>query len=246
MIRSSPNARTALSLASAALTLVTAVGCGGFAARGKNAEGVRLFQQARYNEALQQFQEATYEDPANADAYYNLAATYHRLGRLGNRPTELKQAEDFYNQCLDRHPNHRDCYRALAVLLAEQSRTDEAFRLIEGWADRQPGSADARIELARLFEEHGQRRAAKEHLLDALSVEPDNPRALAALGRIREQLGEHTQALADYQRSLWHDRFQPEVAARLAALQSAIAPGGLAGPPPGGTRTVTGSTGTLR
>ena len=234
-----------VALIAAALSL--SAGCWGFAARGKNAEGVRLFQQARYNEARQQFEQATYEDPTNADGYYNLAATYHRLGKLGNRAPDLKKAEDYYNQCLDHQPNHAECYRGLAVLLAEQGRSEEAFRLIEGWVDRQPGLVDARIEMARLFEETGERRAAKEHLLQALAIDPDNPRALAALGRLRELLGENAQALADYQRSLWRDRFQPEVAARVAALQSAVgASGGTAGPSPAGTRTVSGAAGSLR
>lgn len=202
------------------LFLTMAAGCGNIAAHGRNAEGVRLFQQARYQEALQQFTEASYADPANPDAYYNLAATCHRLGSQQGERSYLDQAENFYNQCLDRHPNHRDCYRGLAVLLAEQDRQDEAFRLVQGWADRQPMLADPKIELARLCDEFGKKQQAKDHLVAALANEPNNARALAALGKIREEMGDHTQALADYRRSLYHDRFQPQVASRMAALQS--------------------------
>ena len=108
----------------------------------------------------------------------------------------------------------------LAVLLAEQGRKDEAFRLIEGWVQRQPASADAKIELARLNDEFGDRQAAKEHLIEALAVQPDNPRALTALGKIREDAGDTAQALTNYQRSLWSDNRQSQVAARLAALQN--------------------------
>ena len=159
-----------------AAILLGLTGCGGFDAQGRNSEGVRLFQQSRYQEAAKQFQEATYADPNNADAYYNLAATYHRIGKVEHRQTDLDQAETYYNLCLDRNADHTDCYRGLAVLLAEQGRNEEAFRLIEGWVQRQPGSADAKIELARLNDEFGNREAAKEHLIEALAVEPDNPR----------------------------------------------------------------------
>ena len=216
-------------------TLLGLAGCGGFSAQGRNAEGVRLFEQARYQDAAKEFQEATYDDPNNADAYYNLAATYHRIGRLEHRQSDLSQAESYYNLCLDRNPNHTECYRGLAVLLAEQGRTEEAFRLVEGWVQRQPGLADARIELARLNDEFGNRQAAKEHLIEALSVQPDNPRALTALGKIREDSGDTTQALANYQRSHWHDNRQPEVASRVTVLQ----PGGAAGvsAPAGATGT---------
>jgi len=203
------------------LSLLGLVGCGSICAQGRNAEGVRLFQQARYQDAAKQFQEAAYADPTNADAYYNLASTYHRLGKLEQRKSDLDQAETYYNLCLDRNANHTECYRGLAVLLAEQGRKDEAFRLVEGWAQRQPHTADAKIELARLHDEFGNRQAAKDHLIEALAIEPDNPRALTALGKIREDAGERDQALANYQRSLWHDNRQPQVATRVAALQGA-------------------------
>jgi tetratricopeptide (TPR) repeat protein len=202
-----------------AAALVGLAGCGALNAQGRNAEGVRLFQQARYQEALKQFQEATYADQANADGYYNLAATYHRVGNLEHRKTDLDQAETYYNLCLDRDANHADCYRGLAVLLAEQGRKEEAFRLVEGWVQRQPRSAEAKVELARLNDEFGNRQVAKEQLIEALAVQPDNARALTALGKIREDAGDKAQALANYQRSLSHDNRQPEVAARLTALQ---------------------------
>ena len=156
-------------------------GCGSVVASGRNSEGVKLFQQSQYDQALRQFQEASYADAANADAYYNQAATYHRLGKMNNAQGDLQKAETYYNLCLDRNNNHAECYRGLAVLLAEEGRSQEAFRLVEGWVAQQPTSADAKIELARLCEEFGDRNSAKEHLVEALTIQPDNPRALAAL-----------------------------------------------------------------
>lgn len=202
--------------------LVAAAGCGGLSSQGRNAEGVRLFQQARYQEALREFEEARYADQDNPDAYYNLARTWHRLGEVENNPSYFDQAEQFYHMCLDRDEGHVDCYRGLAVLLAERGRTDDAFKLLEGWASRQPNSPDARIELARLYAEHGDRVAAKEHLLAALNIDPYHPRANKALGKIREDLGDYSQALANYERSLQRNQFQPQLAARVAQLRSSL------------------------
>jgi len=208
----------------AGLLLSLAAGCSGLSARNRNAEGVQLFQQARYQEALRQFQEATFTDPNNPDGYYNLAATHHRIGIVQQDAEQLERAERYYHMCLDRNDNHRDCHRGLAVLLVEQGRKDDAFRLLKGWAESQPALADAKIELARLSEEFGDKTAAKEHLQEALKNAPDNPRALAALGKIREGMGEHAQALADYQRAQLRGGHQPQVAARISALRSTIAP----------------------
>jgi tetratricopeptide (TPR) repeat protein len=206
--------------------LLATSGCGSIVAQGRNAEGVRLFEQARYQEAAKEFQEAMYADPNDADGYYNLAATYHRMGSVEHRQADLDQAEDYYNRCLDHNPNHTDCYRGLAVLLAEQGRNDDAFRLIEGWVQRQPGSGEAKIELARLNEEFGNRQAARDYLIEALAVQPNNARALAALGKIREDAGDTAQALANYQRSLENNSRQTLLASRVAALETGVATGG--------------------
>jgi len=223
------------------LLVSSTVGCG-LVANSQNAQGVRLYQQGYYQQAIARFQQATTSDPKDPDGYYNLASTYHRLGKLNGRREDLAQAENLYNQCLDRDPNHRDCYRGLAVLLAEEQRTDEATRLLQGWATRNPGQAAPKVELARLSEELGDKQTAKNYLVDALAIDPYDPRALAALGRIHEEAGNTAQALSDYERSLWHDRFQPEVAARVASLRAALGP---AAPPPaqpGGARYAVGPT----
>ncbi|MHC4179312.1 MAG: tetratricopeptide repeat protein, partial [Planctomycetota bacterium] len=68
----------------------------------------------------------------------------------------------------------------------------------------------------------------------------------AALGKIREDMGEPAQALVDYERSLWYDRFQPQVASRIAALRSTTSPSLSISNPGGGTRLVDRESGSLR
>lgn len=221
----------------ALLLPLLAAGCG-LNSKSQNAAGVRFYQQGYYQGAMQRFQQAIYNDPKNGDSYYNMAATLHKTGRGNQSQNELDQAESYYNQCLDHSPNHRDCYRGLAVLLSEQGRSEEAFRLIEGWSVRSPTMSDPKIELARLHQEYGDREAAKNHLLEALAVDPNNSRALAALGKIHDEVGNAPQALANYQRSLMSNRQQPEVAARVATLQPALGNRMLAPPTISGTRTV--------
>ena len=107
---------------------ISFTGCGGITASGRNADGMRLFQQSQYDQALHRFQEASYADAGNPDAYYNQAATYHRLGKMNNNAQgDLEKAETYYNLCLDRNNNHADCYRGLAVLLAEEGARKRPF-----------------------------------------------------------------------------------------------------------------------
>ena len=70
-----------------------------------NSQGVRMFQTGNQPAALQQFQQAVATNPTNPDAYYNLAATLHRLGTQTNNQEMLRQAEGVYNQCRDLNEN---------------------------------------------------------------------------------------------------------------------------------------------
>ena len=203
-----------------ALAGYLAVGSGcAWSPKSINSQGVGLYHQGNYDGALALFHQALSLEPNNPNFYYNLARVHHQKGRQTKDAQELEKAETYYNLCLDRDPNHTDCYRSLAVLLVEQGRKQDAFTLLERWNMRSPHLADPKIELARLYEETGDLTAAKEKLLAALQVEPNNPRALAALGHVRERQGDLVQALADYKRSLAVNPAQPKVALRAAALQ---------------------------
>ena len=203
-----------------------------------NGRGVRQFQQGDYQSALNTFQNAIAANPDDSDAYYNLAATLHDWGRRANDTNMLDQAESLYHRCLDLSGNHVDCYRALAVLLVDTDRRDNAFTLMERWAQRSPGRAEPLIELARLNEEYGKDDTARQYLAQALDVNSASSRAWAALGRLREREGRYAQALTNYQHAYNLNRYHPGVPQRIASLQQRVAQAPLrpaTGPTSGGT-----------
>ena len=193
-----------------------------FAASGQNSLGAQLYEQGQYTGALQHFQKALASDPQNPDAYYNLAATTHRLGIQRGDTTLVNQAEALYNQCLDFAPNHVECHRGLAVLLGDTGRPDRAFALMKNWAAQNPQFAEPRIELARLYEEASDPNQALKYLEEAVQRDANNARAWLALGRLRERSGDLAQALQNYQRSLALNNLQPMAAERVAALSRQI------------------------
>lgn len=204
-------------------------GCG-YSSMGQNTMGVRLYQQGRYAEALQQFQMAQSANPSNPDSYYNLASTYHKMGIPSKDAKLVEQAESLYNQCLDIQPNHVDCHRNLAVLLAESSRPDSAMRLLKNWEAKSPGSPDPKVELAKLNQEMGQNKAAEQYLDEALAMNPNDSRVWAHKAQLREASGDLNQAMYNYQQSLSLNSFQPEVYQRMASLQGRIAQQKLSNP----------------
>lgn len=217
--------------------LASSAGCR-VTSMGQNTLGVRLFQQGRYSEALQQFQTAQVSDPSNADTYYNLASTYHKMGVAQKDAKMIEQAESLYNQCLDLQGNHVDCHRGLAVLLAESGRPDSAMTFLKNWATANPGMADARVELARLSQEFGQTKLAEQYLDEALAINPNDHRAWTARGQMRESSGDLGQALQNYQQSLALNSLQPDLYQRVASLNVRIAQNTMSGAPPAGGWTV--------
>lgn len=193
------------------------IGCQ-MAANSSNVAGVRAVEAGQPMAAVNHFHNALANDPTNADALYNMAATYHEMAKTNNDPAMLKQSEEFYNRCLDQDPNHVECHRALAVLLIDTKQPDRAYVLMERWSQQNPSSADPKIELARLYQESGDEQSALAQLNQAVAIDADSARAWAALGNLREKSGDLNQALANYQRSLQLNNFQDGVSTRVATL----------------------------
>lgn len=223
------------------LLAIVALGVSGgcrWASSGQNTMGVRLYQEGRYAEALQQFQVAQKTDPTNPDGYYNLASTYHKLGVAQKDQSLINQSEALYHQCLDLAPNHVDCHRGLAVLLVESGRPDRAFALLKNWTVKTPGLADAKVELSRLHQEFGETKTAERYLDEALAMDPNHYRAWAARGQMREAAGDLGQALQNYQQSLAINNVQPDLYQRVTKVNTLIAQRNLTNGAPAGGWTV--------
>ena len=204
-----------------ATILAGASGCG-MVAQNRNAAGIRYYNRGQLAVAQSKFEAAKQANPQNADAYYNLGAVAHLQGFQTKNMAQLASAENLYRQCLALNPNHVDCHRGLAVLLAQTQRVDHAFELGRNWCMTSPQSADARVELARLYEEYGDLRTAELQLQQALQLNVNNPRVHASLGSVKEKMGDLPQALANYQRSYSLNTFQPGVPERIASLQQRV------------------------
>jgi len=209
----------------AALLLFGAVasqsGCN-IASSGSCLQGKRWFDQGNYNQALTSFQKSLTQNPRNPDPYYNIGAVYHRLAKQTQNAQYLPQAENYYRQAISLNDQHTDAHRALAVLLIETNRQAQGFDLIRTWQTRHPESSEPNIELARLHQEYGDQQRAVQYLADALSIDGNNARAHKALGMIREQQGQYSLALDNFVRSYQANNLQPDVASRIANLQTRL------------------------
>ncbi|MDR1290299.1 MAG: tetratricopeptide repeat protein [Planctomycetaceae bacterium] len=188
-----------------------------------SAEGVRYFNQARYDQAQRAFLEALKREPNNPDIYFNLAETYHQSAKLSLTENEIAKAQQqydeadrYYKNCLSIDPNHLKANRGLAAMYMEIQQPQMAFALIINWGNTNPNLQDPKIELARLHQEWAQimsiqgrkdisddsNKKAVTLLQEVLEKDPNNYRAWRAIGFIRENNGDRENAITAYKQSV--------------------------------------------
>ncbi|MDR1486113.1 MAG: tetratricopeptide repeat protein [Planctomycetaceae bacterium] len=196
------------------------VGC---TAANMSAEGVRYFNQARYDQAQRAFAEALKREPNNPDTLFNLAETFHQSAKLSLSQGEIAKAQQqydesnkYYRNCLSINLNHLKANRGLAAMYIEIRQPQMAFEHIINWCKVSPNLQDPKIELARLHQEWAQimkaegqneisnacNKKAEEVLQNVIANDPNNYRAWRAIGFMRECSGDRENAITAYQQSI--------------------------------------------
>lgn len=200
--------------AAAGLLLVLAsgillAGCGAPGPRSL-LKGESLIQERRFEEAIEQLQNATTLLPKNPQAWNHLGLAYHGAG-------QLDQAHRAYRHALSLDFNLAPARYNLGCLALEQNDVLGALEHLTSYTTFQPGSAEGWIKLG-----NGQLRArrldqAEKSYKNALEVRPRDPDALNGLGNVAYYRRKPQEALAFFAAALGENaNFAP------AVLNSAI------------------------
>ncbi|MDB4380696.1 tetratricopeptide repeat protein [Mariniblastus sp.] len=220
------------------LNLLVTTGCKLGADR-HNAIGCQAYNQGQITTAIAEFNKAIEMNPNDADAIYNLGASYYAIGKQTKNLQATQSAEQLYRRTISIDDQHQEAHRSLAVLLIETGQEQYAFDLINSWKNRYPTSTEPVVELAKLYQEYGDNSRATDLLVDALKINPNDVQVLAAMGSVREAQGQSTLALDSYIRALQIDPKQPQIAAKVASLQNQLAQLPSYNSPAGGTASPT-------
>jgi Flp pilus assembly protein TadD len=178
-----------------------------------NEDGVHLFSQSRYRDALDSFDYALTLRPNDPALLYNTAQCYDRLG-------DIARAEQLYTYCIERDRKHGDARLALIALKYRTNRQADANRQIQDWLTQEPDSADAYVAEAWRLRQERAYPLAQGRLHQALALEPNNRRALTELALIHELQGMPDRAYVLYERILLHEPQQVDIAERLEQLKA--------------------------
>jgi arylsulfatase A-like enzyme/Flp pilus assembly protein TadD len=168
--------------------------------------GEALEKSGRLDEALIAYEKAIElrpEDPEN----------HWRHGTVALKAGDKKTAESDFRQSVAHDPTFEEGRLALARLLSETGRSAEAVELLGG-----AGSASAKAALAEAYlaeERYGEARALLE---EALTLDPENTRALALLGPVYGRAGELEMAASTLEKAVALGETSPEIRRNLALV----------------------------
>jgi len=200
--------------------LCVSAGCTNMTSEGRNHLGVQYYKQARYDQAITEFQNAVNQNPDSPEGYYNIGLTYHTLGAADNNAAYYGQAEQYYKLCLTKNPNYAPCREKYAELMLETGRTTEAFTFLNDWESAHKDSSSPKIAMAKLYLKADRPQNALVYLDAAVQKDPKNPDIYNLLGNLRESLGESSQALENYRVSYQLNPHQKEIADKIEMLET--------------------------
>jgi len=168
--------------------------------------GEALEKAGRLDEALGAYAKAIElrpEDPEN----------HWRHGTVALKAGDIAAAERDFRESLSRDASFEEGRLALARLLSETGRPDEAIELL---GDAK--SANAKAALAEAHLASGRYDGARALLEETLRLEPENTRALALLGPVYGRAGDLSKAEKTLEKAIALGETSPEIRRNLALV----------------------------
>jgi len=175
------------------------------------AEGIDLYQQGRYPEAIDAFKALAEKFPKNP-------AVFAYLGVASLRNKDADQAIDYLNKAVGLNPNFAQAYLALGESYLMKNDQDKAVESIQMAVKIQPEDARARYDLGLLFYKIDKMDDAVTAFEKAVALDPKFSSAFYQLGLAHIKKGEFKKSIAYLEEFL---NLQPQ-AAEAAQVRATI------------------------
>jgi tetratricopeptide (TPR) repeat protein len=152
-----------------------------------------LSEKKRYRDALAEYLTAIRLEPDSATAHYNLACF------LATHGQDMAVAE--YQDAIHHDPEYPDAHLNLGLAYADQGKTEDAVKALERAVVLAPKDPFPRHELAAIWMDEGDYRAAIAHLKEVVRLEAGNFEGWLDLGICYAQKGFYAEAERAYARA---------------------------------------------
>ncbi|MEJ2207368.1 MAG: tetratricopeptide repeat protein, partial [Gemmatimonadota bacterium] len=166
-----------------------------------NALGWTLFQAARPQEAVAEYERALEIDPDHVKSHNNLALALVELGRLEEAARHFEKSVEFEPK--------PEIYSDLGFIKARLGRTEDAFADYEKALALDPACPSAHFNMAATYAQAGKYADAETHYRQALAGKA-TAQAHNGLGWVLGREGRTAEAVAEFQQAIERDpQFTP-------------------------------------
>lgn len=163
-----------------------------------NEIGIKAFQEKRYEDAAQAFNDAIEQDPNDAVGYIN-------FGNLLATLNDVERAERFFQKAITVDEKAATAYYGLANLYYNAERFVEAAKLYQKAVEHGIEGADAYFMLAKSFEREGNQTLALPYMQRAAELAPDDLEIRLSYGILLCTLEMFEQAKPELEHVIEHD-----------------------------------------
>jgi tetratricopeptide (TPR) repeat protein len=157
--------------------------------------GRTKYNENRFAEAIQAFEQCLKLSPENVKAQDNLGLSYAGLGRPQDAEAAYRKAISWQAQLLEQNPGP---YLNLGILLVEQNHPEQALEYLQRAVQISPDDPKGHENLGRAYERLNQLSNAQPELEKAVAAKPDDPALHYVLGQIYKREGLSEKAKVEF------------------------------------------------
>lgn len=139
--------------------------------------------EGQYEQAIEAFREILTRDPENRDAKLNVAEIIAFEHQNGRTPEAIAQAENYYEELLQQHPDNPDLHNGMASVYLASGRLNEAIAEWEQMSKEYPQESILLSNLGEAYLAAGRIQDVVDTSLKALAIDPKNSDAYFFLGQ---------------------------------------------------------------
>ncbi len=158
-------------------------------------EGLRLFEEGKYEEAIQSFQRASEKEPFEPSYVYNLGVTYYKMEKHD-------EAIVAYMKMLEIQPDSYSAYKKLGEIYGLKKEFKEAIPYYIKAAELSPEDPDALYDLGACLINTKNYPHALETLSKTVELKPDYALAYYQLGMIHVNQNHKDEAIKNLEKYL--------------------------------------------
>ncbi len=175
-------------------------------------QGIQLYKEGKFDEAIAAFEEVLRETPDFAEGYYNLGMANLHKGDYDKALSAMEKAVDL-------KPDFLEAYFGIGQIYVEKGDYENAIAIFKRASATNPEAAEPYLNLGILYFNNNQDDLAEEALLRAVSLKPSFPQPYYQLGLVYLRKNEVLKSRQNFERFLELAPQAPEAAAARNILE---------------------------